>query len=62
MPKTRPVLSSSLDAVARSDHIDKSLYQKTPLIKGYLQDMVVLRIVVVGRNIIEVHQTGMSCR
>jgi hypothetical protein len=49
MPKTRPVLSSSLDAVALSDHIDKSLYQKTPLDKVFFQDMVMHSIVIVDR-------------
>jgi hypothetical protein len=61
MPTPPPKSSSSLDADALGDHLADSLGQITIPIKGYLQDMVVLRIFVVGRDIIGIHIDGTSC-
>jgi hypothetical protein len=60
MPLLATNSSSSLDFEALDDHLVKSSGQETYLIVEYLQDMVALRIVVVGRDITGVHLDGTS--
>jgi hypothetical protein len=50
--------SSSLDPIDLGDHFLDSLYQQTPLVKGYLQDMAVHQVVAVGHDIIGAYRTG----
>ena len=60
MPIAAQNSSSSLDPIDLGDHLVDSLYQHTPLIKGYLQDMAVHQVVVVGRDTFGVHRISTS--
>jgi hypothetical protein len=52
--------SSPSDLDAHGDHLGVLLHQKNPLVKGYLQDMAVHQVVVVGRHASGVRRSGTS--